>query len=600
MRYFNEHRRKLIKQNYIKGAKATAQGVQKLELENTVNLPPCKLEICGNATQKTCMGKNLFDKQDALNEENWYYSGGSFSYPLNLEVGEKYTLSVNIVSNPSNDAFVLKRKENIASYPSDTVYDMRAIKKHTYTFTADGSECIWIYRNGAISGIRQEIVNEWLKENSKELQIEQGNIATDYEIYVGGKPSPNSDYPQHIDSVDNLELTVEGANLFNEELLLTNKAVTKTDDGYSFNEYMISWSLYANPKDPYITHIKSVVKPNTDYTIAYEALSVGTGSAGSIRINDVNNNIIVGTAIGKGKKAVTFNLTEEQIDRIYRIYMYGTAIMKDFQLLEGAYTVDTLPPYEPYNENPVTISADGIELLGIDEYCDSLEIDFANKKAFKKERVLYKSVGELIDAYGAEYDGIGAICINNDQPRMEIYERNIPYYCTHFISYHNDPHMDESNPRFEVTASGQIWFYYPPLRSVEEFKAWCYENDVKIAYVLENEHQIDITNTEAGQNLLNLTLPEGKSVIFEVSADLAPSNVSLEYYSKTKEDKHKITVNYEDISGMQIKNSDEHFVRRDSLCKIISPNIDGYEPRNESTIVCAKSDTEITLIYNKK
>jgi hypothetical protein len=114
------------------------------------------------------------------------------------------------------------------------------------------------------------------------------------------------------------------------------------------------------------------------------------------------------------------------------------------------------------------------------------------------------------------------------------------------------------------------------------------------------EKQIDITDTEAGKSLLDLILPEGKTVNFEVSADLAPSNISLEYYSKTKEDKHKITVNYEDISRIQIKDSDEHFVRRDSLCKIISPNVDGYEPRNESTLVCAKSDTEITLIYNKK
>lgn len=81
MNYFNNHRRKLIKQNYMRGTKATVQGsVPKLELEDTVALPPCKLEIEGNADQKqyegapqyieavsdfnlTVRGKNLFNEK---------------------------------------------------------------------------------------------------------------------------------------------------------------------------------------------------------------------------------------------------------------------------------------------------------------------------------------------------------------------------------------------------------------------------------------------------------------------------------------------------------------------------------------------------------
>ena len=471
MNYFNNHRRKLIKQNYIRGTKATVQGsVPKLELEDTVALPPCKLEIEGNADQKQ-------------------YEGA----------------------------------------------------------------------------------------------------------------------PQYIEAVSDFKLTVRGKNLFNEELLLSHKHITKVDNGYSLNEYFISFSRYDNPNHPLVNIFKSL-KPNTDYTITYEVLSAWKNSSGRIVILDKDSIALAQTGVGVGRRIKTFNFTQEQIDNIYTIYIYGTAqtqveitptVMKSFQLLEGAYTIDTLPSYTPYIE-PAVYDVSSVELAGIDNINDTLTVDYANGKAIKTERVLYKSVGELIDACGAEYDGIGAIYINNDQPRMEIYERNIPYYCTHFISYHDDPNMGEGNPRFEVTASGQIWFYYPPLRSVEEFKAWCYENDVKIAYVLENEHQIDMTNTEACQNLLNLTLPEGESVIFEVNSKLPPKSMTLEYYSKTKEDKHKITVNYEDISEMQIKDSDEHFVRRDSVCQITPPKIEGYEPESESITVYVENDMETTLIYNKK
>lgn len=156
----------------------------------------------------------------------------------------------------------------------------------------------------------------------------------------------------------------KSTNLFNEELLLSgyandNKdvAITKVSDGYEVMGYPASFGKTS----ALITHLKSVIKPNTDYTIAREVLSIGPSAAGGIYLFVNGKTLFSVGAGGTAKYAHTFNLTQEQIDGISAIYVYGTSltslntgkektIYKYIQLVEGAYTKDTLPPYEPYEE----------------------------------------------------------------------------------------------------------------------------------------------------------------------------------------------------------------------------------------------------------
>ncbi len=153
----------------------------------------------------------------------------------------------------------------------------------------------------------------------------------------------------------------KSSNLFDESLFLTNKDITKVDNGYSINGYPAQFSRYNNANNPVIKFFRSL-KADTDYTIAYEVLSIGAGSAGSFRIQDGSptNLFSVGGSVS-GKKVGTFNFTQEQINSIYYINFYGTSqgslangasptIITNFQLLEGKYTKDTIPPYEPYEE----------------------------------------------------------------------------------------------------------------------------------------------------------------------------------------------------------------------------------------------------------
>ena len=59
------------------------------------------------------------------------------------------------------------------------------------------------------------------------IQIEKGSVATSYEPYTGGQPSPSPDYPQEIKSVVNPIVKVCGKNLFDSKKfpIILNRAI---------------------------------------------------------------------------------------------------------------------------------------------------------------------------------------------------------------------------------------------------------------------------------------------------------------------------------------------------------------------------------------
>lgn len=152
-------------------------------------------------------------------------------------------------------------------------------------------------------------------------------------------------------------------NLLDESLLLTQQSgyCEKVENGYQFLEYPTQYSLYNNSNEPLINHLKSVLKPDTDYTFAYYVVTRNTSSsAGSFAIRN-QSSALFSIPYGLGLRIGTFRFTQEQIDSIYNVWIYGTrqiqiangvnpTVIKDFQLLEGVYTKDTLPLYEPYEE----------------------------------------------------------------------------------------------------------------------------------------------------------------------------------------------------------------------------------------------------------
>lgn len=107
-------------------------------------------------------------------------------------------------------------------------------------------------------------------------------------------------------------------NLFNQEALLENSAVTKTTAGYNIPLYP---AIYRST-DSLVIDLKSKLKPGITYELIRDYEGIVTASNGVIRFRDSTSNI-VGTLHGAGVSKTTFALTQEQIDSISYVYIYG-------------------------------------------------------------------------------------------------------------------------------------------------------------------------------------------------------------------------------------------------------------------------------------
>ena len=180
----------------------------------------------GKTEQVQTTGKNLFS---SLYDE-YTLPSNCYIYPLALEKGETYTASLKSISAikniviyiiksgnmyPFEDASVLKMLLNL----NDTLGDNKATFTVDETFTAPA---IAIYAKS------KEYFNSIFK--AKEIQLEKGSVATSYEPYTGGKPSPSPEYPQPIEVTDKpVTITIKGGTEQQSITLVPPRPLTKWD-----------------------------------------------------------------------------------------------------------------------------------------------------------------------------------------------------------------------------------------------------------------------------------------------------------------------------------------------------------------------------------
>ncbi len=207
---------------------------------------------------------------------------------------------------------------------------------------------------------------------------------------------------------------------------------------------------------------------------------------------------------------------------------------------------ESVTDYEPYTGNAfspsceyprkiegVTVSIDcngkqadtDIVLHGIDDYCDSLKVDAVGRTVFKREQILFERVSQLLDGRDAEFivtDMGKAVCIKN----LEKHKEGATSYCTHFIE-----NGEGELPCFELaggdSGGSDLYFYNVEQNSLEEFIEWLNDNNVTVAYVLDNERNESVE----ARSLLNVATPYGQDCILRVVSEVQPRRLDVIYYA---------------------------------------------------------------------
>ena len=174
--------------------KPTAQGID-MVLTDSSNMNIQELHLYGKTEQRTTTGKNVFNANEVLST---FIEDGRVTV-----TGEGVLINGTFGATNRNFNIILKKGTYYISgggilhilAPGDSTFDKKIVvedeEKTFQCYIASGT-----YTNKLI-----------------QPQIEIGSVATDYEPYTGGIASPNPDYPQGMNCVENPTVSIAGKNL---------------------------------------------------------------------------------------------------------------------------------------------------------------------------------------------------------------------------------------------------------------------------------------------------------------------------------------------------------------------------------------------------
>lgn len=122
----------------------------------------------------------------------------------------------------------------------------------------------------------------------------------------------------------------------------------------------------------------------------------------------------------------------------------------------------------------------------------------------------------------------------------------------------------------------------------------------QVLYELPTPIEYDLTETDLGQQLLALVVPYSCDGVLKVTGkELSISALQCEYYTidDTLEDKLCLTVHYQDTEGQELAPTRELYLRKGTSYMIVPVDIEGYIPTDTAFEGAIKEDTEIIITY---
>lgn len=331
-----------------------------IALDNTAESPFNVLRHKGNATQRTYSGKNLcssVELQDAADIRFYFENLANRTFTISFTTNEAlssnsiYLRSVGMGVAWHNWGIVGTVTGDANSRVSCTITISEQVYSELQSAISDGGvPLLMLYKNGANF------------QAPNDAQIELGSTATDYEIFVGGTASPNSDYPQDIQVLTgDSTVKITGKNILpNTYTSQTVNAVvfTKNSDGSITANGTASGTAFYTVADNFVLDAGTYTLSSTEVCPSDAYLQLIKKISGSPVIADTN---------GLSKKS--FTLTERTTTRLYfRIRNGATVNQTVYPQIEHGFVAT--PTYEPYIGQSYVIPFGDTYLAAIGDYAD--------------------------------------------------------------------------------------------------------------------------------------------------------------------------------------------------------------------------------------
>ena len=454
------------------------------------------MTIYGNTEQVNTSGKNLLKitartapsqgiSSTVSDDGTVAYSGtvtGSwanitdytvFSTPL---PAGKYTFSID---HPRTHKIVLKYKLADNTF-SEATANMTATSTSN-TFTTTQPIIAGYLFIAAANGFN---LNDTVKS-----QLEYGDIATDYELYTNGLPTPRTDFSQVIKNIKSSNLSVYSRNLFNTVFgnrMLNNVEVKTYEDGsFSLNGIVaIGSSLITS------TYTKSFI-PTGKYKLVVEHLS------GTAEKNFTGANFVVSIPIQKGSVVYSSYLRPEDLNGGTKIFDVNIT-----DVLDEKYTPFVwIPHNEATNQGfwnyknlrlritlvkngedteftPFDINATSImlpELNKIGNYQDC--VYFKDGKWYLEKNTGTKTFDGSESWVKTSEDNVNIYYLTNSVTSVSDYPDG---FSTHFKNAKAYPNKADT---FAIRGGGQsVFFNHGTITTINDWKTWLNSNNVTVVF----------------------------------------------------------------------------------------------------------------------
>lgn len=458
-----------------------------ITVSDASDLPLAGLKVFGRTEQRTTTGKNLWPHGDIK-------VGSTSGLELNLPVGT-YIISREDATSQLTLRFF-------------TTPDL-ADNDNSYLWTMQsGVKAQTLALNAPVYGCNANILSGKASTN---MQIEYGSVATAYEPYTGGIPSPNPEYPQTLESVgDSVTVTVCGKNL------LKNTATTQTISGVTFT-VNDDGSVTANGKatsdaDLYI----SGSWENSENILPVSEGNVICSGTGNSKISQyiVCNSTQIG--VDHGGRDISLNLTDGITGVLLRVFS-GVSVsnVTIYPMIRPASVIDST--YEPYKDGgSVTVTPKdsfgnslylpGIPVTSGGNYTDPVtkqqwicdEVDFERGVYVQRVKDIPVNVTRVISSFtGTPYVNI---CYGEmEKPKdskfygMAIRDAQMLFECARMKTTGSSGWdvAENAGYRFTQADPNKIWFGFPYGTTLAEMKEKC--NNTKMVYTLAEENTIPLS-----------------------------------------------------------------------------------------------------------